>query len=103
MSTACRTPTTPPKAAALRAIGCRSGCPGRKRSALDLSGAADVSNAHDGWWIQPGLDYKAGSSETVGFSARVFSDYASANYMDEFRKRASASASVTSYSERAGS
>ena len=60
------------------------GLPGRQAVGLDLSGAADVSNAYNGWWIQPGLDYKAGLSETVGFSARVFSDYASANYMDEF-------------------
>jgi outer membrane protein len=60
------------------------GLPGRQAVGLDLSGAADVSNAYNGWWIQPGLDYKAGVSETVGFSARVFADYASANYMDEF-------------------
>jgi MipA family protein len=60
------------------------GLPGSQGVALDLSGAADVSNAYDGWWIQPGVDYKAGLSETVGFSARVFADYASANYMDEF-------------------
>jgi outer membrane scaffolding protein for murein synthesis (MipA/OmpV family) len=60
------------------------GLPGRQVVGLDLSGAADVSNAYNGWWIQPGLDYKTGLSETVGFSARVFSDYASANYMDEF-------------------
>jgi hypothetical protein len=60
------------------------GLPGRQAVGVDLSGAADISNAYNDWWIQPGLDYKAGLSETVGFSARVFSDYASANHMDEF-------------------
>lgn len=60
------------------------GLPARQAVGVDLSGAADVSNAYDGWWIQPGVDYKAGLRETVGLSARVFSDYASADYMDEF-------------------
>jgi MipA family protein len=58
--------------------------PGHQRIALDVSGAADISNAYNGWWIQPGLEYKAPVAETVGLSARVFSDYANSDYMDEF-------------------
>jgi hypothetical protein len=55
----------------------------RQGVALDLSGAGDVTGACDGWWIQPALSYRAGVTETVSVSGRVFSDYADDNYTGE--------------------
>jgi len=56
----------------------------RQGISLDLSGAADVSGAYDGWWIQPGLAYKLGVSESVSLGGRVFADYANDDYMQTF-------------------
>jgi outer membrane scaffolding protein for murein synthesis (MipA/OmpV family) len=56
----------------------------RQRIGVDLSGAADFTGAYDGWWIQPGLTYKVGVSESVSFTGRAYADYANKNYMQTF-------------------
>ena len=56
----------------------------RQKLGLDLSGAADVTGAYDGWWVQPGLMYKAAVSPSVAVTGRVYSDYANDNYMQKY-------------------
>ncbi len=51
---------------------------------VELSGAADVSDAYNGWWIQPAVGYRVNVAPTVAITTRAFADYASGDYMDEF-------------------
>ncbi|HYN37760.1 MAG TPA: MipA/OmpV family protein [Rhodospirillales bacterium] len=57
---------------------------GRQRVGVDLAGAADISGAYDGWWMQPGLIYKAGVSESVSVTGRLYADYADKDYMQTY-------------------
>jgi Outer membrane protein V len=56
----------------------------RPALSLELSGAADVSGAYDGWWIQPGIGYRVNVAPAVALTTRVFADYANSDYMDEY-------------------
>ena len=51
---------------------------------LEFSGAADVSDAYNGWWVQPAIGYRVNVAPTVSLTARIFADYANSDYMDEF-------------------
>jgi outer membrane scaffolding protein for murein synthesis (MipA/OmpV family) len=56
----------------------------RQRIGVDFSGAADFTNAYDGWWLQPGVTYKAAISESVSFTGRAYADYADKDYMQTY-------------------
>ena len=46
--------------------------------------AADVSDAHNGWLFQPGIDLALPFGESFVFSARAFSTYATEKYMSTY-------------------
>ncbi len=46
--------------------------------------AADVSDAHNGWLFQPGIDFALPFGESFTFSLRGFSTYATENYMSTY-------------------
>ncbi|MBL8659423.1 MAG: MipA/OmpV family protein [Rhodospirillales bacterium] len=50
---------------------------------INIQAAADVSNTSNGWLAQPGLEYTTKWSQ-IFFNARLFSTYASKNYMQEY-------------------
>ena len=50
---------------------------------INMQVAADVSDTNNGWLAQPGLEYTTKISRWF-FNARLFSTYASENYMQEY-------------------
>lgn len=56
----------------------------RQGIAAEFSGAADFTDAYNGWWIQPGITYKNAVTNEVTITGRFFADYASDNYMDTY-------------------
>lgn len=51
---------------------------------INFQVAADVSDTSNGWLAQPGLDYTTKFTPRWSFNARLFSTYASKNYMQEY-------------------
>ena len=56
----------------------------RQGIAAEFSGAADFTDAYNGWWIQPGVTYKNAVTNDVVVTGRFYADYASDNYMDTY-------------------
>ncbi len=56
------------------------------RAALELNFefAADVSDEHEGWLFQPGVDLSMPLSQSFVFLSRVFTTYATEDYMDTY-------------------
>lgn len=50
---------------------------------INIQAAADVSDTSNGWLAQPGLEYTTKVARLF-FNARLFSTYASKNYMQEY-------------------
>lgn len=50
---------------------------------INIQAAADVSDTSNGWLVQPGLEYTTKVARLF-FNARLFSTYASENYMQEY-------------------
>ncbi len=48
---------------------------------INFQFAADVTDSHGGWLYQPAVDFRSPLGDALSFSARVFSTYASDDYM----------------------
>lgn len=56
----------------------------RTRFGVNVQVAGDLSDSHNGWSLQPGVDYTMALAPSWQLNARVFSTYASENYMNAY-------------------